>query len=179
MHPILVLSSSVLALLFSIPIVVASDDSSSNSNVVVDDQQLIDDSAGSFLKRQYFISPRVGRSINWPNNQLSDNIDSFAAPPPPSESRNSPIFYLINPQSNARGHQINSRSSSKMGYIPQARVGRRAAPMGLMPMPRVGRSDPSARFNQVADQEINGEIAFANVNDSNLNDAIESLIYNQ
>lgn len=84
------------------------------------------------------------------------------------------MFYLFSSQSSPGvHHQIGLRSASKMGYVPQARIGRRAAPMGLMPMPRVGRSDPSLSSGD------NGEIALANVNDSTLNDAIESLIYNQ
>lgn len=51
--------------------------------------------------------------------------------------------------------------------MPQARIGRRAAPMsGLMPMPRVGRSQ------DLGEQEV----ALSTINDSALNDAIEMLV---
>lgn len=83
-------------------------------------------------KRPYFISPRVGRSF-WDEPSRREPLKQLGPM----------ILLLTNPDGQI--HQINARSSTKLGYVPQARVGRRAQPTGLMPMPRVGRSDPSLR----------------------------------
>lgn len=79
------------------------------------------------------------------------------------------------------------------GLLPQARIGRRAAPTGLMPQPRVGRrsldgdlSSSPADYSAVMaaddliDQTNGGqqEVAVATLSDSssNFNDALESLV---
>ena len=66
------------------------------------------------------------------------------------------------------------------GLLPQARIGRRAAPIGLMPQPRVGRrADPSLSMEDTTD--VSGfdgqqEVAVATMSDSSFNDALESVL---
>lgn len=106
-------------------------------------------------KRHYLIAPRIGRS-SWPATFSVSTRDQSAA----YESPHSSLLLLVG---NSR-RLIGPRSS---GLMPQARIGRRAAPMsGLMPMPRVGRSQ------DLGEQEV----ALSTINDSALNDAIEMLV---
>lgn len=93
----------------------------------------------------------------------------------PSPLRSS-LLYLISNSNNRR--LIGPRSG---GLLPQARIGRRAAPMGLMPQPRVGRR--SSGIIEEADQ-LDGsdfaggqqEVAVATLSDSSFADALESLM---
>lgn len=64
------------------------------------------------------------------------------------------------------------------GLLPQARIGRRAAPIGLMPQPRVGRRDPAMLVDgELDDSGSQQEVAMATISDSSsLDDAIESLV---
>lgn len=91
-------------------------------------------------KRPYFISPRVGRSY-WNSNKESSEAKGEAI-----------LFLLANPD---QAHRIGTRSSTKLGYVPQARIGRRAQPTGLMPMPRVGRSDPTMPADILQEHVLN------------------------
>lgn len=126
-------------------------------------------------KRQYLIAPRIGRSAGgnqaaaiWSSleeaaqNQIGQIQPNRGFPGP---LRSSLLFLVGNRR------VIGPRSS---GLLPQARIGRRAAPVGLMPQPRVGRRSDSSMDELRASNEQ--EVAVATLSDSTLNDAIESLL---
>lgn len=131
-------------------------------------------------KRQYFIAPRIGRSLG-PNGPAAIwsalEEASFQAPGQvqphlhgfPGPLKSSLLFLIGN-------RRLRSPAS---GLLPQARIGRRAGPSGLLPQPRVGRrSDPSLAnyglLDGASDQE---EVAMAAMSDNSaLNEAFESLV---
>lgn len=92
----------------------------------------------------------------------------------PGPLRSSLLFLLGNRRS------IGPRSAS--GLLPQARIGRRAAPSGLLPQPRVGRRSLGLEFGDNSlDEELDGggqqEVAVAALSDNAaLNEAVESLM---
>lgn len=147
-------------------------------------------------KRQYLIAPRVGRAAQTPHQTIWSALEeaTFSSPGQiqpnrgfPAPLRSSSLMFLINNQPNRR--IIGPRSG---GLLPQARIGRRAAPIGLMPQPRVGRRSvgdqqglyqPSAELigldvqqdseNQAGQQEV----AVATLSDSSpLNEVLESIL---
>lgn len=72
----------------------------------------------------------------------------------------------------------NRRPNRASGLLPQARIGRRAAPSGLLPQPRVGRrSDSSMDYLENFAAGDGGEVASSSISDNSaLSDALESLI---
>lgn len=114
-------------------------------------------------KRQYLIAPRIGRT-NWPANiQL---VTRDVGPSLENSMKPSLLVMVNNPR-----RFIGPRSS---GLLPQARIGRRAAPLsGLVPQPRVGRSDGGAELmSHSGDQEI----PMSTINDSSMSDVIETIL---
>lgn len=121
-------------------------------------------------KRQYLISPRIGRSgrglaaiwsaLEEASLSTPGKVQPIRGFPGPLRS---PLYYLVGQNS----HFVGQRS----GLLPQARIGR-SAPMGLLPSPRVGRrSDPMQR--QLDSQE---EFGAAPMSDTYLGDSFDSFV---
>lgn len=136
-------------------------------------------------KRQYFIAPRIGRSANSQQSAIWTALEEGALSsrgqlqpqrPFPGPLRSS-LMYLIANSNNRR--LIGPRSG---GLLPQARIGRRAAPSGLMPQPRVGRRSPSLLDGEADSAPETDfatgqqEVAVSTLSDSSFADALESLI---
>lgn len=124
--------------------------------------------AGASPKRQYLIAPRIGRSAS---PQIWSALEEAALLMPgqlqaqrgfPGPLRSSLLFLVGN------NRRIGPRSS---GLLPQARIGRRAAPIGLMPQPRVGRRSGEDMSSQAGE-----EVSPGSLSDSSLVDAIESML---
>lgn len=154
-----------VSLIFMSTIPVRSEPSESSSSS--DDS----DGSSSFIsspKRRYLIAPRVGRASLWPapgQSAFEGSVDPSAAAAELA-SVNAPrsLLLLINGNANPSMRRVRS-----IGLMPQARIGRRAAPMsGLMPMPRVGRSSGGAGLveQQTALTPEEAEVALSSLNDA-------------
>lgn len=137
-------------------------------------------------KRQYFIAPRVGRAgVVGPPATIWSALEeaSFQSPGQiqphrgfPGPLRSSLLFLVGN-------RRLRSPAG---GLLPQARIGRRAAPSGLLPQPRVGRrSDPATPADSMfAQSDASGgadddeqEVALAATSDNlALSEALEPLL---
>lgn len=150
------------------------------------DASIASDQYTSSPKRQYLIAPRIGRgavpantpSAIWSALEEASFLQNGQVQPQkafPGPLRSSLLFLVGNRR------LIGPRST---GLLPQARIGRRAAPMGLLPQPRVGRRsyaethEATRAIDNDGDNDPNGqqEVAMAALSDSTLVDAIESMM---